>query len=721
MTSLLLNIFEISLVVSIVVFLTLLFCGIAGKYFTAKCRYVVWLIIVIRLCVPMNVLPITPMFSLTLPSEVKENVSSSEKENGCLSPESSPVLKENEENKIPASDNGAEEGVTDILIAETPVTKEDSAERVPVHSESEKDAKQTKLPVTLIFRSVSLLWLTGAAVFLAVTLGLYISYSRALRRKGLLSLPDAAVNEIYKKAASDMGIKYAPELRVSSAVSFPLLIGYIRPLIIIPKQDFDTEVLPMIFRHELVHYRRGDLYVKLLCAVAEALHWFNPIIHIITRKCIYEMELSCDETALKGSNEDERVLYGEALINIVKSRKSHYRSLLTTEFSSKKGMLKERIISITDSNKKRKGTAFVALMLMICIFSGALIGCKIEASNIPAEAENETTAETEEDKTENVTGEEDVSEKTTDKYGHADEEPPASVPEEITDTPVESDSESDTVVERDTEDVASSTEDDPAETDEPTEYPHEETSPEATVCEHSYTASIRTEATCTEEGNITYVCNVCSDGYTETIPAAGHSMSDADCTSPSVCRTCGAVEGVPLGHDFAEATFTSPMTCKVCGTTEGNALPPLNVDVERFKSNKDYSRPGVIPISSECSICYKAAYYDLEREYVHDAKRLSAVKIDDVAYSFDGVSETGKYNVSFTCEGEVVLDETDLDTAYICLVIFNEQTNRGTDFKLPYSDFSEGSKVEFSLSTQLESGDYRIYFKNQDVFIVDDH
>ena len=50
------------------------------------------------------------------------------------------------------------------------------------------------------------------------------------------------------------------------------------------------------------------------------------------------------------------------------------------------------------------------------------------------------------------------------------------------------------------------------------------------TCEHNYESEVTTEATCTEDGVITYTCTECGDIYTETITATGHSYkaSEAD-------------------------------------------------------------------------------------------------------------------------------------------------------------------------------------------------
>lgn len=59
---------------------------------------------------------------------------------------------------------------------------------------------------------------------------------------------------------------------------------------------------------------------------------------------------------------------------------------------------------------------------------------------------------------------------------------------------------------------------------------------------HDYQVESRVEATCTQDGSITYKCDKCGDEYTETIDATGHTPGpEATTTSPQVCLVCGAV------------------------------------------------------------------------------------------------------------------------------------------------------------------------------------
>ena len=60
--------------------------------------------------------------------------------------------------------------------------------------------------------------------------------------------------------------------------------------------------------------------------------------------------------------------------------------------------------------------------------------------------------------------------------------------------------------------------------------------------EHNYQVINEIEATCTQDGSVTYKCDKCGDEYTETIAATGHTPGpEATATSPQVCLVCGAI------------------------------------------------------------------------------------------------------------------------------------------------------------------------------------
>ena len=113
------------------------------------------------------------------------------------------------------------------------------------------------------------------------------------------------------------------------------------------------------------------------------------------------------------------------------------------------------------------------------------------------------------------------------------------------------------------------------------------------VTNHNYTSAVTTEPSGTVEGVRTYTCSICGDSYTESIATLNHNWTDATCTAPKTCATCGTTEGEALGHvytypcdsscdvcdatrdashDWMDATCTAPRICRICGSEDGEAL-----------------------------------------------------------------------------------------------------------------------------------------------------
>lgn len=47
--------------------------------------------------------------------------------------------------------------------------------------------------------------------------------------------------------------------------------------------------------HELVHLKRRDLIYKLIIFIGTTIHWFNPVIYLMSKISFEDLELSCDE------------------------------------------------------------------------------------------------------------------------------------------------------------------------------------------------------------------------------------------------------------------------------------------------------------------------------------------------------------------------------------------------------------------------------------------
>ena len=102
---------------------------------------------------------------------------------------------------------------------------------------------------------------------------------------------------------------------------------------------------------------------------------------------------------------------------------------------------------------------------------------------------------------------------------------------------------------------------------------------------HRYEEKVTKQATCSEEGSITYTCKDCAYSYTETVPTVAHIYAE-DWTKDAnghwhACTVCGDKKD-EAAHDDKETVTTAPTcegegeasyVCKVCGYEHTGKVP----------------------------------------------------------------------------------------------------------------------------------------------------
>ena len=147
-----------------------------------------------------------------------------------------------------------------------------------------------------------------------------------------------------------------------------MLAGFIHPTLYLPDERISRTDAAFIFRHELTHYKHGDLWLKLLLLAARCLHWFNPLVHLIARFAQEDIEAACDDAVVRGHDGAYRRAYGETILRsaIAQSQK---RKALVSCFGDDKKTLMRRFEGLFDKSVKKRG---VALVVMIALLVGSL-------------------------------------------------------------------------------------------------------------------------------------------------------------------------------------------------------------------------------------------------------------------------------------------------------------------------------------------------------------
>lgn len=332
------NMMGITITISIIVIILLLLSSYLDERYAVKWRYFIWLILAIRLILPVD-------FGLTDPP-LEMNFNDQE----IPSLFSGELLSQQMVEGV-----GTESG--ENLAA---IQREGEVKPKPNHNPGSN-------PIT-VSGVVTGIYFLGVAAFLLWQFGLYLSFRHATRR-WYREPEDAEVRDVLENLKAELGIKKNFKIMVCRKIISPMIVGLFKPTLLLPHEGYQKIDLNVILKHELIHIRRNDLWFKLLLIFANALHWFNPFIYIMVREANKDIEISCDEEVLKGADLMLRKRYSDRILELMQWN-NHQEAPVSTNFNGGKGMMKSRICGIFDERVKKRGiVSFCLIAILILVFS----------------------------------------------------------------------------------------------------------------------------------------------------------------------------------------------------------------------------------------------------------------------------------------------------------------------------------------------------------------
>jgi SrtB family sortase len=218
---------------------------------------------------------------------------------------------------------------------------------------------------------LALIWLCGAMGFILYHLCSYAYLRRKLLRSQT-PIADRMLVDQFEQVKKELGIQNGVRLCFSDEAVTPVLIGFIRPCVVLPSYTFPSEQSGLVLRHELIHYKRRDLWFKLLLLCVRTVHWFNPLAHLMAFEASRTVEHCCDAEVLRRADEEQRREYGFAILSTLEHGTA-YTTALHNGFSGSKRQIKKRFIAIVESVPARAGRGIVSLVLISSLLLGSLV------------------------------------------------------------------------------------------------------------------------------------------------------------------------------------------------------------------------------------------------------------------------------------------------------------------------------------------------------------
>lgn len=313
-----------------------------GKQFSPTWQYVLWVGVLLVMVVPVSV---------KMPDLVQ------------------PILEKQTVRMVPQT-------TAELTVTEQPAPV-DTVE-VPV-GENMLFTEETASPPIPWWDVLAVIWVLGALGSLGYRLKGYFRFGRYIRRTG-------------EPMELDGVPKRLRVCKTSAAVS-PMVMGIFRPTLILPETALTESRLPYVLRHELVHYRRGDIVWRWVAVLATSIHWFNPMVYVAEAQMQEACEISCDWCVVRSMEQAKRDDYMRVILELLAEAMAK-KQILTTQMASEKKQLQRRFTMI----RNQKPVGMKKLLLSVCVGTALLgaawlTGCTLRETYVTKEPAVETADE----------------------------------------------------------------------------------------------------------------------------------------------------------------------------------------------------------------------------------------------------------------------------------------------------------------------------------------
>jgi beta-lactamase regulating signal transducer with metallopeptidase domain len=238
----------------------------------------------------------------------------------------------------------------------------------PVTAADFRTQAHTPLPAAdIAVVGVVVAWLGGVLLLTVRLAGGWI-LARRLTVRG--ATPAAA--EVCDRAvvlSRRLGLTRAVRIAESTAVSVPVLVGWMKPVVLFPAaalSGLSPGQVDALIAHELAHVRRHDYLVNLLQSVVETLLFYHPAVWIVSREVREAREQCCDDLAIGVS---DRVVYVSALADLAAIAQTPHIAMAATS-----GSLLRRVQRLLGQPHEPSGPGMACLgVLTLALVLGGIV------------------------------------------------------------------------------------------------------------------------------------------------------------------------------------------------------------------------------------------------------------------------------------------------------------------------------------------------------------
>lgn len=392
MTDIIAKIFEMSILGSVVIAITIL-ARLLLKKKSKSLIMILWAAVAIRLLCPISIESSFSLFNLlpqssviskveeqvanTKPAEVnKGNVANNATSNEASSNKVTNTNANSNANLATPNNTHA----NNVVNSKPSNTNNIKAPAVIANNNEVANEKVSKATTSISVGTVlGIVWVAGSVILLAYIAFSYIHLSKRL--KDSYEIEDNVFE--------------------SDKIPSPFVFGLVKPRIYIPIGLGETEKR-LILTHERIHIKKGDYLSKIVGMICVCIHWFNPVVWLAFMLFEQDTEMRCDETVLRELGPDIKEKYSLSLVSFAMRNRDMRYAVLPVSFSKAKFNKNEVTIRVKNLISYKSGSKIVAAIIAVTLFAVST-ACSLNAKANDTDnkdiAKTEVTETTEEKET----------------------------------------------------------------------------------------------------------------------------------------------------------------------------------------------------------------------------------------------------------------------------------------------------------------------------------
>jgi beta-lactamase regulating signal transducer with metallopeptidase domain/tetratricopeptide (TPR) repeat protein len=228
-------------------------------------------------------------------------------------------------------------------------------------------------------------WLAGSCSALVMLATGLIGAHRMRRSSRILETGE--IRRLLHLLADSLGIVRDVTIGISDRLAAPVLVGIVRPLILLPASavcGWNIDQLEMVLLHELAHLRRWDNVVNLVQRIVESLLFFHPVVWWLSGWVRLERELCCDRLVV--SRVDQPFAYAEMLVALAgPSYRGHAASLAMADRQVMTRI--RRLFNLEDRSMKLTVPEGIGLVGAVIVGASLMFGLQAAQPQVARESE----------------------------------------------------------------------------------------------------------------------------------------------------------------------------------------------------------------------------------------------------------------------------------------------------------------------------------------------